>query len=275
VGASALVNGAVFHPNSDVLSFLLDKKMLIDNHTALLSACRHVHGDKILLPLINSKSIMHQDTQDGFSPLMVAVKHRQLEPVKALLNHENLTSEAFELSSPRSLRTVLHICAEVNQNEIAEELIKYRYMSSSLVTAADVMGNTALHICAQVGNVYMSQLLLYYMSGSISPVVPISYTSTRRTMINLDSNGRVPPKWSVTTATNTILQEAPVNEHVHEMLSIENKSKLTPIHVAINYAKLDAIKIMLSFADPSMIINQCDDQHRTYLHMAAEKGKRE
>jgi ankyrin repeat protein len=214
---------------------------------------------------------MHQDKQSGFSPLMVAVQHRQLKFIKELLGHNDFTSEAFELTSFISLSTVLHICAKVNQNDITEAIFDCPYMSISLAVTADIHGDTPLHICAQVGNVYMTQRLLDYMSQTISPVVPISHQPTHRTMTDLDSNGRVPSKPSDQRTLNTSSPSTSLNHHVNKMLTKKNKSKLTPLHVAIHYGKVDVIKEMFRFVQLSMI-NERDDQWRTSLHMAAEKG---
>jgi hypothetical protein len=201
--------------------------------------------------------------------LMVAVKHRQLECVKELLSHNAWTEEAFELTSPKSLLTVLHICAEVNDDNITTALMKFPRISSFLTGATDLMGNTALHICAKAGNVYMTHLLLF----PSTPVVSVSKAPPPpRSMTNLDSNGRVPQvsTWS-TPATDR--QQVSVNKHVEAMLTKKNKDKLTPLHLAIHSGKLNVIIEILKVANPASIINKCDDQRRTSLHMAAEKGE--
>jgi ankyrin repeat protein len=57
------------------------------------------------------------------------------------------------------------------------------------------------------------------------------------------------------------------------MLTKKNKGKLIPLHVAIQAGNLDVINEMLRYADPSLL-NVCDDQQRTSLHMAAAKGEK-
>lgn len=265
-----LISAAVRPREDKVLSYLKDKNMLIDHHhTTLHFACRQLHGHKLISHLINHASIMYQDKQDGFSPLMVAVKHRQLGCVEELLSHNAWTEEAFELTSPNSLLTVLHICAEVNEDKITTALMKSRRISSSLIGATDLMGNTALHICAKAGNAYMTQLLLF----PSTPVVPISKTPPPpRSMTNLDSNGRV-LQMSTWSTPATVRQEVSANKHVEAMLTKKNKDKLTPLHLAIQSGKLNVIIEMLKVPNSSSIINACDDQRRTSLHMAAEKGE--
>jgi ankyrin repeat protein len=265
---STLVNAAIFPRQDSVLSFLKNENFLVGHHTSLHFACRQLHGHNMISHLVNPQSIMYQDKQDGFSPLMVAVQHRQLKCVKELLAHQDFTQEAFELISPSSLRTVLHICAEVNQDEITEALFERSHIPDSFLKAADVMGDTALHICARIGNVYMTKRLLFHSTS----VMPFSKPPPYRSMTNLDANGRIPPK-SLSTTTTT-REQVLVDEHVYAMVKKKNKDKLTPLHVAIHYGKLHIIREILQVVDPSVIIEECDEQRRTSLHMAAEKGER-
>lgn len=267
-GASVLVNAALSPSKDNVLLFLKNKNFLIGHHTALHLACRQLHGHNMISHLINPESIKYQDKQNGFSPLMVAVQHRQVQCMKELLDHESHTQEVFELRSPTSLRTVLHVCAEVNQDQITKVLFGYGHISDSLLKATDLMGNTALHVCAEVGNVCMIKRLL----SPSTPVVPIPTTSPPRTMTNLDYSGKVPSKSSPTTTT--ALGQVLAKEYVSIMLTKKNKSKLTPLHVAIHFGKFEVIKEMLEISDASDIIKQSDNQRRTSLHMAAEKGER-
>ena len=217
---------------------------------------------------------MYQDKQTGFSPLMVAAQHRQVECVKQLLSHPACTQEAVHLVSSVTLRTVYHICAEVKQDEMTKELCQPRYLSSLLVMAPDIQGDTPLHICAQVGNAYMAKLLLDYIENNFSSreVTPHTTTTTaHRSMTNLDVNGLVPSKPS-RSKIHTTNQQTRATEYVHRTLMKKNKNKYTPLHVAISYGNLNVIEKMLQYSHPS-VINAFDDQMRTSLHMAAEKGE--
>jgi ankyrin len=251
-GTAALINAAICHRESEVLSFLKRQHEHVFSHhlNTLHLACRQLHGHKMVSHLINKDSIMYQDKQTGNSPLMVAVQHHQIECVKELLSHKAYTQEAIQLVSPVTLRTVFHICAEVNEERITRELCQPRYLSSLLVLAADISGDTPLHICAKVGNVYMSKLLLDYINNISSSVETISHSTTYRSMTNLDATG-----------------------HVYTILNKKNKNKHTPLHVAIYNENLNIIHEILNYSDPS-VINACDDQKRTSLHMAAEKGEK-
>jgi ankyrin repeat protein len=275
-GTVALINAAVCHRESEVLSFLKKqhKHMLHRHLNTLHFACRQLHGHKMVLDLIDERSIMYQDKQTGSSPLMVAVQHRQAECVKQLLSHEACTQEVIQLVSSVTLRTVFHICAEVNQEEITKQLCQPCHLSSLVVLAADILGDTPLHICAKVDNALMSKLLLDYMKNkSPSREITASSTSTKyRSMTNLDANGRVPSKPVINNAHTTNQQTSPV-EHIHTTLLKKNKNKYTPLHVAIYNGNLDVIQEILQYSN-LRVINACDDQMRTSLHMAAEKGEK-
>jgi ankyrin repeat protein len=224
--------------------------------------------------LINEKSMMYQDKKTGSSPLMVAVQHRQFECVKQLLGHEACTPHVIQLVSYVTLRTVFHICAEVNQDDITKELCQTKYLSTLLVLAADLQGDTPLHICAKVGNACMTKILIDYIkrnSSSFTTTEVTPHTTTHRSMTNLDTNGRVTSKPSP-TITQITTQQSPVMGNVKSMLIKKNKNKYTPLHVAIYFGNYNVIEEMIPSLTLS-VINEYDDQKRTSLHMAAEKGQ--
>lgn len=250
-----------------------DEAISLDQ-SVLFFACQHLHGHKTISHLINPKSIMYRDKQTGLSPLMIAVQHRQLQSVKDLLNNIYFTKEAFELVSNASLRTVLHICAKVQYKEITTALFESRFMSNTLTLAVDALGDTPLHVCAQVGNVSMAQLLLRYVTDHNLFMTTLSNSPRYLTMTNRDSNRRFLPEASL-NKTNTVTTDdrTKASRQSHLMLVKRNKGKLTPLHVAIQAGYLDVVNEMLRYADRSLL-NVCDDQQRTSLHMAAAKGKK-
>ncbi|CAF4522440.1 unnamed protein product [Rotaria socialis] len=264
---------STYSPEYEVLSFLkLQYEEVINGDHSLLScACRQLHGHKMISHLINPNSIMYRDKKTGLSPLMVAVQHRQLQCIKELLNNKYFTQEAFELVSNISFRTVLHICTKVHNKEITKSLIDSRFMSTTLAVATDVVGDTPLHTCAQVGNVYMTQLLLDYITNHNSPVTTCSDSRNLLTMIKRDTDRRMPPEASTVRCINATSRYGSTSRQAHAILTKKNKSKLTPLHVAIQAGNFDIINEMLKYADSS-VVNVFDDQQRTSLHMAAAKG---
>lgn len=274
--AVALINAAVRHHENKVLSFLKQQHKHIAHHHlhTLHFACRQLHGYKMVSHLIDEKSIRYQDKQTGSSPLMVAVQHRQTECVKELLSHKACTPEIIHLVSCITLRTVFHICAEINQKEITEQLCQPQYLSNLSILAVDIQGDTPLHICAKVDNSYMSKLLLDYSknNSSTTRVIPHSTTTTEyRSMTNLDANGRTPSKSPSRKMPNNNGQVFKTGL-VSKMLMKKNKNKNTPLHVAIYNGNVKVIQEILRHSDTTLI-NAYDDQKRTSLHMAAEKGK--
>jgi ankyrin repeat protein len=268
-------NVATCSHENEVVPFRKEQyeEVINHDHSILSVACRQLHGHNMVSHLINPNSIMYRDKQTGLSPLMVAVQYRQLQCVKELLNHKYFTQEAFELVSNVSFRTVLHICSKVHNKEITKILFESRFMSNALAIAVDLLGNTPLHTCAQVGNVYMTQLLLSYSIDHSLPITTFSNSPPLLTMINRDANRRMPPESSVTRAIKPTSHYGLASRHAHAMLIKKNKGKLTPLHVAIQAGNLDVIREMLKYADPS-VINVCDDQQRTSLHIAAAKGEK-
>ncbi|CAM4771714.1 unnamed protein product [Rotaria magnacalcarata] len=264
---------STYSPEYEVLSFLKQQYEEVTNgdHSLLSCACRQLHGHKMISHLINPNSIMYRDKKTGLSPLMVAVQHRQLQCIKELLNNKYFTQEAFELVSNISFRTVLHICTKVHNKEITKSLIDSRFMSTTLAVATDVLGDTPLHTCAQVGNAYMTQLLLDYITNHNSPVTTCSDSLNLLTMIKRDTERRMPPESSAIRCINATSRYGSTSRHAHAILTKKNKSKLTPLHVAIQAGNLDVINEMLKYADSS-VVNVFDDQKRTSLHMAAAKG---
>jgi ankyrin repeat protein len=281
---ATLINAAVSHRDNEILSFLKEQhNHLLHPHRNILHfACRQLHGHKMISHLIDDKSIMYQDKKTGSSPLMVAVQHRRLECVTELLK-SNVASkeEAIHLVSPVTLRTVFHICAEVKTEDITLVLCQPRYLSTLLVLAADLQGDTPLHICAKVGNAHMTKILLDYIENNSSSIYTevIPHSATRRTMTNLDANGRVPSKPTPTKLHTTTQQTSNVSL-LDTMLLKKNKNKYIPLHVAIYYGNFNVIETIFfhlkSFSHSNLletIINARDDQKRTSLHMAAEKGE--
>lgn len=251
-------------PENKVLSLLKQQYEQAINHdpSRLSSACHQLHSFKTIVHLINPHSVIYRDEQSGLSPLMIAVQHRQLRCITELLNNKYFTQEAFDLVSSVSFCTVLHICAKIHHKEIAKVLFNSRFMSNTLAIAANVLGDTPLHTCAQVGNVYMTQLLLGCFTGHNLSMITSNDFKLPRPLKMINHN----------TARQMQLEPS-VIQHAHGLLIKQNKEKLTPLHVAIQAGHLNVINEMLKYADAS-VVNMCDDQQRTSLHMAAAKGKK-
>jgi len=163
----ALIQSTIRSSNSDP-TFISKRLSLIhasDKRYMLELACQHFDGDKLLTdPTIskyfNSKFFLQENPNDGFTPLMIAVKHRREKCVKALLQHPMCTKDILEAASHDFERTVLHICAEYPNESIANALLGKAKSYELDLAPIDIMGNTPLHICAEKNNIFMCQGLL-------------------------------------------------------------------------------------------------------------------
>lgn len=269
---SSLINAAVSRRENEVLTFLKSQKAYIEHRhlNTLHFACRQLHGHNMVSNLINDISIMYQDRKYGFSPLMVAVQHRRVQCVHQILSHKACTQKVIQLVSPITLRSVFHVCAEVNNNEITDRLCKTEYLSSLVIFAADNMGDTPLHICAKFGNAHMSKLLLAYINKQLPSKVVVPQQSLYRTATSLDLTNRFHSKVP-NEKTNNVYQHRATDENVLRILKKKNKDRYTPLHLAIYNGNQGVAEEILNHCDSS-VINECDDQKRTSLHLAAGKG---
>lgn len=231
-GIRSLIDAAVRYHHSELLSKLvLDRDM----HRYMLDlVCRQPNGHEMLtdpnLSTVFTKEIISQRiSEEGFTPLMIAVKYRSSQCVMLLLDNKYCDANVLRQSSNDFERTVLHICAEFPDEQITDALMNKAKALEIDLGPIDAMGNTPLHICAQKNNFQMCDKLL-----------PIHESDSK----NID-----------------------------KMLCIKNNNGLTALHEAIQN-EYEAIidRIIQSMSDPEALVDQCDAELRTPLHMAALKG---
>ncbi|UJR16752.1 hypothetical protein I4U23_003652 [Adineta vaga] len=236
-GIETLVHAAVRHRNGTVVSFLQNQPFSFPDNI-LHAACRERDGHKSISCLKITHSLLKKRDSDGYTPLMIAVKHRRFECVKALLDTKLCTDDVFSIRTENRKRTVLHICAEIQQQAMTEIIFKAlnnvdkkRY----ILTQKDATGDTPLHICAQKGNVYMGEKLL-----ELYKTLPRSHP------------GKIP------------------------IWHLKNYNKLIPFQEAISNNQLKIVESMLRLIPESesrkKMIHATDTQFRTNLHLAAVKG---
>jgi ankyrin repeat protein len=246
----SLIYGAVRHHKSEMLSHIVSRENM--NSYILQIACRQSHGHNLLtdqkISRFFTKDIMSkQISEDGFTPLMIAVKYRRKECVEELLKDKYCDRTILERISFDFERTVLHICAEFSNESITDALLNKAKSCALNLAPVDVMGNTPLHICAQKNNLYMCDKLL-----------PI-----HENFSDLGSNSKSDSKRKT---TNSI--------QIPEMLKIRNNNGLTALHEATQKGYDKIVERMIeAVTDPKILIEECDEQLNTSLHMAALKGK--
>jgi len=233
----ALAHAATRHEDKRVVDFLKNRFSSLDD--ILHAACRQLHGHNSISSLTVTNAGLAKLDEDGLTPLMVAVKHRRFECVKALLDTGQCTENVLSACGTSLKHTVLHICAEIQHNEITDALLGTLWnldKKRGPLVQQDAMGNTPLHICAQKGNEYMCEQLL------------VLYRTFRR---SIPGNT---PIWH-----------------------LKNYNKLTAFQEAVDNNQLKVVKKMLDSVPESdsriKMIQATDDQLRTCLHIAALKGK--
>ena len=208
-------------------------------------SCRQIDRHQLIGKEIISNILMDQSfepnyyREDGFTPLMVAVKYRHVEYVELLLKSPFCNMKVLEKRSFCFKRTVLHICADIRDEKITDLLLNKAQMIGLNVTAIDVMGDTPLHVCAKKNNIHMCEGLL-----------------------SLRDNY---PQLIFDPKTNKT------------QLEMRNNDGLTPLHEATRRKRYEIVKSMLKFGDDSeqlkQLIMPTVKNLRTSLHLAALKGK--
>jgi ankyrin repeat protein len=244
-GIKEIVHAAVQHHRVEVLHYLQSKSLgnEADYEHFLHHACRELYGHQLIDGIVFEKEMLICD-KNGFTPLMLTVKHRRVKAVRKLLSNNFCNKEVFEKrTDDGSERTVLHICAEVNENDITDVLLEkfhklYKNDNKPWIMY-DVMGNTPLHICAQKNNVHMCDKIMQ------------CYKPNSNDSRNESSEG-----WTLWT--------------------MKNHDKWTALHEAIQHGHFDIVEKMCklmnhkAFREVAAIV---DEDLRTSLHMAAEKGQ--
>lgn len=219
------------------------------NSYILQIACRQPHGhelfkDSNFSQKFNKNEMSQPISDDGFTPLMIAVKHRRRQFVKILLQDRFCDKITLEKLSSDFERTVLHICAEFPDDSITGILIEKGRSWGINLAPTDVIGDTPLHICAQKNNLDMCSKLL----------------STYQNTPGSESNSKHPSNHKLTS---------PI-----QMLTMLNNNGLTAFHVAIDNGYNKIVEEMIhAVPDPKILIEERDEQLNTSLHKAALKGK--
>ena len=237
-GIEALVYAAIRHKNNIIVSFLKSRPLPFPDGL-LHAACRERHGHQSISCLEISSAELQKLDSDGLTPLAVAVKYRRFECVKALLDTGYCEENVLEMRCTQFKRTVLHICAGVQNEKITSLLIdqlKNFGKKRFFMDQRDAMGDTPLHICAQIGNTDMCEKLLELYK--------------------------------------TLPRSNPGNTAIW---NLKNYKGWTPFQEAVANNQLDVVKTMLNIIPKTKsrmkMIQVIDSEFRTCLHVAAWKGK--
>ena len=248
-GINALIRAAIRHRTDKVLSYVQDTHHDGDIHSyhqALHYACRHFHGHQSIKRITFEPEISKYN-ENGYTPLMLAIKHRQVNAVIELLNNKHCPKKVIKMTTnDGTKRIVLHICAEVHEDKITDVLLKQYFTwyegDTELLVTSDVMKNTPLHTCAQKGNLYMCKKLIEYYK--------------------LKQSSNEPPY--------------PPEKKEQTMWTMTNHKKWTALHEAIYNGYADIVVTMqtnMNPADFESMSEIVDEELRTTLHLAAAQGQ--
>ncbi|CAF0938935.1 unnamed protein product [Adineta steineri] len=261
---TALAYAAIRYKDKAIVSRLKDQLDPFPDDGILHAACRERYGHESISSLEVTEENLKRIGQDGLTPLMVAVKYRRCECVKALLQTGQCTANVFRVRSESFKRTVLHICAEVQYNKITDILFEAlkNLNFRDILFLQDVMGNTSLHICAQKGNNHMCEKIL-----NLYKTLPRSYPGNKAI-------------WLVNNYNKlTAFQEAVKSNQlqvVQAMLTlVPHTDSRRKIIRATDDQRRTSSDTTESNDPRTMMICATDDQFRTNLHIAALKGNSE
>ena len=249
-GTLALVPAAIRTRNFEVLEKLIEMKAMYSD--ILQIACRQTNGHQLFKDLeaknfltieIMSKAI----TEDGFTPLMTAVKYGQVECVRELLSDQFFHAEMFESTTTDFERTVLHICAEYHNDKITNLLVEKEKLIAADLARLDVMGNTPLHICVQKKNMHMFEQMFGTAEQSVNTSVVSTFGSPNQT-ISLGA--------------------------MLTLFKMRNNNGLTAFDEAIKNGDNPMVELMIKLSSgDKTLLEDYDIKLRTSLHVAALKGK--
>ncbi|MDR0633022.1 MAG: ankyrin repeat domain-containing protein [Holosporales bacterium] len=171
------------------------------------------------------------------TPLLVAVKHRQLQVVNFLLdNRADVNAQDYNLATP------LHWCALMDMAELAEILLAREGVAKDV---PDSNGNTPLNVAAQYGSLDVVRALM--KSG---------------TRVDIQNTRGLPPLHNAVYHGQLNVIDLLLNGRGIETRDRDGR---TPLMIAVEAGNFVVIsKLIESGAD----VNARDDQGNTPLHLA-------
>ena len=251
-GDAVVIETAVRYLDVRFIHFLASSKSEQMLNYIIHVACREPRGHELLTDsrlqsIFKRPEILKPITKDDLTPLMVAVKHRQVECVRHLLDDPFFDPIVFKSVSLDFQRTVLHLCAEFPNDKITD-LLRAKGISNRVnLSPIDALGNTPLHICAQKKNTHMCKELLRVTESSLKNSTKTSFDSRYQAF-----------------GSNTM----------PTMLKIRNNNGVTAFHEAIENGNSKIVEVIMEMSsDRHVLIEDTNEQLRTSLHIAAWKGK--
>jgi len=171
-----------------------------DNGSALYFACRNGNTKIIKLLIDAGADIDYQNEETGWTPLMTACKHENINACKILLTHN-----ANYLLTNYHGHTVFHIAVGTHQKEIVRMILDYGYLHcgchdqkccncQGIIDKRDNYGITAEDLLIENPNILISQILDNWRSSKLG----YRCKNTCRNIIN-DEPEFYPESWILYT----------------------------------------------------------------------------
>ena len=191
--------------------------------------------DTVSSILMNQSLEPNYYIEDGFTPLMIAVKYKRVKYVELLVKSPLCNREVFKKRSLCFKRTVLHICADIKDENITNLLLNKAQYIDLNVKSIDVMVNTPLHVCGKVNNIHMCKGLLSL--GKNYPNL-IFDPRTKKTQLEMKNNDGLTPLHEATRKkrdkiVKSILKCGGGSENLKQQLTMPTAKNLrTSLHLA-------------------------------------------
>jgi ankyrin repeat protein len=239
------VQFAIMGGDGAMVGFLLSNKADIAKKSSNGSTCVHVAAavgnDTVLTTLLRkSRASVNEKNDDGLTPLMLAVRSKNLQCVKSLVS----AGASLGVKDPQD-KTLVHFAAQSGSLEIMQYLVNEKSLD---VNATDKDGITPLHIASQKGQPEVVRFLL----GKKVSHTGAQYVVWEKSLYGATQEGK---KWGSlgiigmlghALSSNTSRQWGPIhlaarsgNPAIVELLMASGESPasetsdlLTPLHLA-------------------------------------------
>ena len=130
-----------------------EKKPRLDNQKSKISLHQAVSkgNEKCILQYIENGSDLNMKDHKGLTPLLLALKHNQLEIAKILIKH----GADIELANKEG-RTPLHFAIELGSIELTKVILE----KNADINSATKEGITPLHLAIELGSMELSKAIL-------------------------------------------------------------------------------------------------------------------
>ncbi|TVU21470.1 hypothetical protein EJB05_31106, partial [Eragrostis curvula] len=225
--------------------------------TALYEAVRHGRAGVVALLLTEAPELASLATEDGFSPLYLAVStDHSANMVRALLRPlRDGTPSLASFSGPEG-RTALHIAATINK-EMAQEILDWKPQGPMLLTKVDWSGRTPLQFAALYGRFDVVELFLSAHASGEQARIP-------------DNHGLFPVHTGAMVGRTRIIDELIKKcPDYYELVDDQGRNLL---HCAIEHNQEKVVRHICQNSSFPMLLNAMDYEGNTPLHLAVKYG---